>query len=968
MCHLKTARRHQAGTSCRPFSRRGTKLGLLDTETINLLAWVGLRICLQEPDITQENVESHASKDVIARFLGPMYWIDQYIGDPTHFGWPVARSRQFLRLRHRVKVLEQLSPLTNFAKRFWRAVDFQWTEMLRFHKPELRDKSVVEDEIQSELDWAQARPNSQAHGQCRLVLGVQDEPFLLALTETEALHWKAYKARWPGTAGQLNQDSMSPHATHSSKDCLHTLIANCGLIMSDRVSPERWILASECLLAQGFPVLPGCFGDQIQVKSAIQTCLQTESEAGGDVQPEASGSPDESVEDGAVKPSSAQGKRQLVGKKLSLKKKLWTPYSAQEKQCFVTFVENLAHDEKREKTALDEVITALQYAADSSASGKVTAPAAKRQKRGDPGEHAAPELSGSAATSKTMSFCLSIFLEFVFQGEVSVNGKLVKAYSALRSELQQIMLSAHETFVASSSEGQKVDAMELAALLTQQFADKPVMMVIGDDEEESCAKRVTSIMNIPGQRESIANPLKDFVLKKLHLPLMLHPVPQQTLLELSAFVASKASSMNTLVDLVAFVQSKLEEMMPFSWALFASDVSEVFVTKGHFIESSGEAKLESALWEWYLNSKTYENDNVIVNLSSKKLETYVKYPISEDVELPYVGRVSMVKTKNSFPFVNLFGVQFWIEDCQSADILIPAWTSKTVTRSDIAYFSMKTTKCKVVLIRPKSKSNTATGSEKISLSSPYSIHCHLAVLENDESLDIEAVPSWALDEAYSVSDGALVSLVPLTDVEDKVSRELSLQKQRAEKQARSQVEQFLKQRKDANQQQTNVKSKKAKSASAKNSSVDNLAESLLVNGLPEEPKEKVAALEKLLAVDEKLNQIIENAKGKVTTPDRLAITKMASEEYIKTSSGRAKAMQEALVKAKRQEAKTADSEEEADTTGTPEGAQASALGLGAIRAHAEKTGSVAGRVKKINKEKSQSAKSDIAKLGKHLLK
>ena len=38
---------------------------------------------------------------------------------------------------------------------------------------------------------------------------------------------------------------------------------------------------------------------------------------------------------------------------------------------------------------------------------------------------------------------------------------------------------------------------------------------------------------------------------------------------------------------MAFAQSKLEELFPFAWVLFASDVSEVFVCKGHFIEASG---------------------------------------------------------------------------------------------------------------------------------------------------------------------------------------------------------------------------------------------------------------------------------------------------------------------------------------------------------------------------------------------
>lgn len=251
---------------------------------------------------------------------------------------------------------------------------------------------------------------------------------------------------------------------------------------------------------------------------------------------------------------------------------------------FVTFLCSLANDEKREKTALDDILAALQYVVDSAAAVEPAKKKSKRQR----------EKSDDHSLS-TIPFCVSIFMEFAFQSEVVVNGKLIKVYSSLRSELQQIMLSAQETFTAEASEGKQVDAMEFAALLTQQFADKPVMSVVSDDEEEACAKRATSTMNIATHQASIVKPLQEFVAKQLHLPLLLHPMCQQTILELSSALASADSSMKNIVDLVAFIQSKLEDLFPFAWVLFASDISEVFVCKGHFIEHSGEARLG---WDW----------------------------------------------------------------------------------------------------------------------------------------------------------------------------------------------------------------------------------------------------------------------------------------------------------------------------------------------------------------------------------
>lgn len=84
-----------------------------------------------------------------------------------------------------------------------------------------------------------------------------------------------------------------------------------------------------------------------------------------------------------------------------------------------------------------------------------------------------------------------------------------------------------------------------------------------------------------------------------------------------------------------------------------------------------QAKLEGALWQNYLRSVTKEDENVIISLSFKRVESFVKYPVSQELLLPYVGKVTMVKSRGSMPFVTLVGVSFFIEDSQSADILIP---------------------------------------------------------------------------------------------------------------------------------------------------------------------------------------------------------------------------------------------------------------------------------------------------------
>lgn len=257
ICSVKTAKRHVAGTSCRPFSKKGTRLGLMDCETVYLLAWIGMRLECQEGDILQENVPN-SDCSLFKRFLFHLYFMDVWVGDPTTFGWPFARSRQFIRFRHRSKCLAEISPVSNFMKMFWRAASFEWEQIYFMHQQKNRNAGVVENELEQELQWARSRPTRRAKSLSEPVtLENHSEPFRACLTDTEELFWQGYQHKFPGKAGQLNQDSLSGHGMASLKGCLHTLIANCHLIFSDKCKPERWLVGTEMLTSMGFPVLPG---------------------------------------------------------------------------------------------------------------------------------------------------------------------------------------------------------------------------------------------------------------------------------------------------------------------------------------------------------------------------------------------------------------------------------------------------------------------------------------------------------------------------------------------------------------------------------------------------------------------------------------------------------------------------------------------------------------------------------------
>ncbi|CAJ1394904.1 unnamed protein product [Effrenium voratum] len=79
LCFIGTARMHTAGSSCTAHSKQGKQLGLADPNVLHLLAWIGLRLEVQEYEISLENVESFPSH-ILERLLGKYYVIESQDG------------------------------------------------------------------------------------------------------------------------------------------------------------------------------------------------------------------------------------------------------------------------------------------------------------------------------------------------------------------------------------------------------------------------------------------------------------------------------------------------------------------------------------------------------------------------------------------------------------------------------------------------------------------------------------------------------------------------------------------------------------------------------------------------------------------------------------------------------------------------------------------------------------------------
>ncbi|CAJ1446596.1 unnamed protein product [Effrenium voratum] len=282
------------------------------------------------------------------------------------------------------------------------------------------------------------------------------------------------------------------------------------------------------------------------------------------------------------------------GKALPTKKSLrqqWAGYSAEEKATYSSTVCSDDGAESRIKTSLDEILSALQFVMsrirDASCLRDTERDLTVKQIK-------QRRLAEQATLQSTLGFCMSFFLEFCFESKVGVNGVQHRTYSALRSELQGIMQSAHETWNNTEETG-GMDALSLAKLLCNTYANRPVVSLVWDDDEERSVKRVASVMTL--QQSTLVSNLKAF-LKNMHLPIMLHACPRDCL----TAIASKQAM--DLIDVISIIRDQLDGSLPFSWIAFAADVSDIFAVKQHFVESTEEVFGDSTVLSKFCSLRT----------------------------------------------------------------------------------------------------------------------------------------------------------------------------------------------------------------------------------------------------------------------------------------------------------------------------------------------------------------------------
>ena len=185
--------------------------------------------------------------------------------------------------------------------------------------------------------------------------------------------------------------------------------------------------------------------------------------------------------------------------------------------------------------------------------------------------------SSQSAMLKTKSLCLSVWCEFLLTGEVSLNGKRIRAYSALRPEIQHMCRLAKEKL--SIAGGAEQDPLAIARELTQELIDAPVHML--EEGEDDSHARVTQFMTSCGQQ---ATKIQRFIEDVIDLPLSMHDVHIQTL-------RGCIGKTMELVDFLASIHKNVEATIPTRWLSFATDVSDFYAQNSGFVAGVDQAKL-----------------------------------------------------------------------------------------------------------------------------------------------------------------------------------------------------------------------------------------------------------------------------------------------------------------------------------------------------------------------------------------
>ena len=226
-------------------------------------------------------------------------------------------------------------------------------------------------------------------------------------------------------------------------------------------------------------------------------------------------------------------------------------------------------EESRIKCAADDVLCAINHIFDHEFDEKDRA-------------------TSESAMLKTKSLCLSVWCEFLLAGEVSLNGKRIRAYSALRPELQHMCRLAKEKLaIGGRRGGGEQDPLAIARELTKELIEAPVHMLL-EGEEDSHGRVSHFITNCSQQAAKIQRFIEDVI----DLPVTMHDVHVQTL-------RGCVGKTLELVDFLSVLQKNVEATIATRWISFATDVSDYYAEHGGFAGGADQVSHQFSVADMY---------------------------------------------------------------------------------------------------------------------------------------------------------------------------------------------------------------------------------------------------------------------------------------------------------------------------------------------------------------------------------
>ena len=361
-----------------------------------------------------------------------------------------------------------------------------------------------------------------------------------------------------------------------------------------------------------------------------------------------------------------------------------------------------------------------------------------------------------------------------------------------------------------------------------------------------------------------------------------------------------------------------------------------------------QKKLEAAVWEFF-QDLSRGDDHILVDFrAAKKDAVTVKLPAPTPttMALPFVGPLSTTKTPKNIKFCTVFGVDFYInpcgEDLQTAEVLVPAWYCRPVTKADQAYFAVSTVTVGVTL---KASTSSLASVSVLSFAPP----------EADRAGD---------DCKYCKLECSIQMLNPLADINHKLEADLKKNKEKAEKSTRNCINSSVKQAQKAAaaKKKTNKRKRGAEEAGAEGENAD-------PNGGGENAAVDWAArLQKAEEDQLKIDALVNEAVNACKKPSAIPITRLCSDSERVQNSSRAMLLQSVL-----REKQDAEKKAAAEVVKT-HAAAALPGKLGAMAAVQafERDGVLGGKGKKKAKaggeNSAAAAAENVMKLGKHVLK